>query len=268
MAEEDFLTKKKVEEKLLLKERIYDKTQRMKIKRSEEYEVLEEVFDKPTLMTIYHLMNRGVLSRLYGAVKSGKESKVYRGLSPSGEELAVKIFLTVSSEFKRGLLPYIEGDVRFKHIKRGTRSLIYTWALKEFKNLKKAYEAGVRVPKPYIVEKNVLVMEFVGKEGVPAPLLKDVELADPKKFYLSVLENVKLLYRNGELVHGDLSEYNIMVSEDEQPVIFDMSQAVLVDHPLAEELLRRDIFNINRFFRKIGVEVYGEEDVYKWIIGE
>lgn len=268
MVGEKFLTKKKIEEKLLRKERIYDKTQRMKIKHSEEYEVLEEVFDKPTLMTIYHLMNKGILNRLYGSVKSGKESKVYRGLSPNGEELAVKIFLTVSSEFKKGMLPYIEGDERFKHVKRGTRSLIYAWALKEFKNLKKAYEAGVRVPKPYIVENNVLVMEFIGKNGVPAPLLKDVELANPKKFYLRVLENVKLLYRSGELIHGDLSEYNIMVLESEQPVIFDMSQAILVTHPLAESLLRRDIFNINRFFRKIGVEVLNEEDAYKWITGE
>ena len=236
-----------------------------KFVKLEEGEVLEEVFDKPTLMTLYRLMNKGVIEHLFGVVKSGKEAKIYRGITPNGEELAVKIYLTVSAEFRKGMLPYIEGDIRFSHVKRDTRSLIYAWAVKEFRNLKKAWEIGVRVPKPYAVENNVLVMEFIGKEGIPAPLLKDVEPSNPQKIYRKLLDYIKTLYRDVELVHGDLSEYNIMVLDDE-PVIFDMSQAVLLSHPMADQLLKRDILNLNRFFKKLGVKTKPENEIYGWIV--
>ena len=190
--------------------------------------------------------------------------RIYRAVSPKGEELAVKIYLTVSAEFKKGMLPYIEGDARFGKVRRDTRSLIYAWALKEFKNLKKAYEVGVRVPKPYVVEKNVLVVEFIGEDGIPAPLLKEYVPKQPEKVYEKILDYVKTLYRKGGLVHGDLSEYNIMV-KDEEPVIFDVSQAVLLSHPLADQLLRRDIANLNRFFSKLKVKVKPEDEIYIWV---
>jgi len=264
---EEPLDKRKLREKLELKERLYDKTQRMKIKRSEEYEVLEEVFDKPTLMTIYSLMNKGVIDRIYGAIKSGKEAKIYWAIGPKGEELAVKIYLTVSSEFKKGMLPYIQGDIRFKRIRGDTRALVYAWAEKEFKNLTLAYEAGVKVPKPYIVKNNVLVVEFIGENGYPAPLLRETEVDNPEEIYYRLLEYVKLLYRRARLVHGDLSEYNVMIYRGE-PVIFDLSQAVPLEHPLAEELLMRDLKNLNRYFSKLGVKVKPEEEAYKWVVGD
>jgi RIO kinase 1 len=69
------------------------------------------------------------------------------------------------------------------------------------------------------------------------------------------------------VVHGDLSEYNIMVWE-EVPVIFDASQALLLDHPLAAPLLKRDISNINTYFNRLGVDVIDSEDVETWIKGE
>ena len=256
-----------VEEKLEYRERRYEVEQRMKQKRSEEYEVLEEVFDKPTLMTIYHLMNRGVIDKLYGAVAAGKESRVYWGVSRDGKDLAVKIFLIVSAEFRKGMLTYIEGDPRFTLVKKSTRALIYTWASKEFKNLQRAYEAGVRVPKPIAIRNNVLVMEFIGEEGVPAPLVRDVELPKPKAVYEDVLENVKKLYQKAELVHGDLSEYNLMFWRG-RAYMFDMSQAVSVQHPRAQEFLKRDIHNISRFFEKLGVRIRPVERVFRWIVSD
>jgi len=170
----------------------------MKEKRSEDYEAFEEVFDKPTLMTIYELMNKGEIDEIFGAVKAGKESKIYWGKNPDGEELAIKIYLTVSYEFRKGMLTYITGDPRFKHVKRDPRSLIYAWARKEFRNLTEAQEAKVRVPKPYNVQNNVLLMEFIGKNGVSAPLLREVELRNPEKVYRSLMFNVKRLYRKAK----------------------------------------------------------------------
>jgi len=68
------------------------------------------------------------------------------------------------------------------------------------------------------------------------------------------------------LVHGDLSEYNIMIWE-EKPVICDISQAVLLDHPLSDQLLRRDIVNINNYFSELGVEVLDLETIERWVRG-
>ena len=164
----------KIEEKLRLREHRYTTEQLMKHKRSEEWEVLEEVFDKPTLFQLYDFLNNKKLSKIYGVISAGKESKVFLGQSFSGEEVAIKIFLTISSEIKKGILQYIEGDPRFPNIKKDTRSLIYLWARKEFKNLMKAYKAGITVPKPITVSRNVLLMRFIGVNGTPAPLLKEV----------------------------------------------------------------------------------------------
>lgn len=255
---------KKVEERLLRKEKRYDVERRMRKKRSEEYEVLEEVFDKPTLMTIYHFMNTGIVEKIYGVVNSGKESRIYRGTAPDNRELALKIYLVVSAEFKRGMLTYIQGDPRFKRIRRDTKSLIYAWALKEYKNLQKAYASGVRVPKPIVVRNNVLVMEFVGENGVSAPLLREVQLENPAEVYQALLGVMKTLYQRAKLIHGDFSEYNIMVWRGEL-VLFDVSQAVPLEHPLAEQLLRRDIGNLNYYFEKMGVQVNTIEDVYRWV---
>ncbi|MEM1543863.1 MAG: serine protein kinase RIO [Candidatus Bathyarchaeia archaeon] len=259
--------KDRLRKKLEREEKTYETEQLMKEKRSEEYEVLEEVFDRSTLMTIYEFMNNGIIREIYGVVNSGKESRIYWGLGPNGEEIAIKIFLTVSAEFRRGRLPYILGDPRFKNIKRDLRSLVFLWTQKEFKNLNLAYDAKVRVPRPIAVKNNVLIMEFIGRNGVSAPLLKEVNLKNPERFYQNVLLHVKRLYIGAKLVHGDLSEYNIMVWRG-RPVLFDFSQAVPVEHPSSSQFLIRDLENINRYFLKLGVNVIDIEKIYKVITGD
>lgn len=243
----------KIEEKLRLRERRYTTEQLMKHKRSEEWEVLEEVFDKPTLFQLYDFLNNKKLSKIDGVISAGKESKVFLGESCSGEEVAVKIFLTISTEIKKGILQYIEGDPRFPNIKKDTRSLIYLWARKEFKNLMKAYKAGIVVPKPITVSRNVLLMRFIGVNGTPAPLLKEVSNLNFKEIYKEILMMVKSLYAKAELVHADLSEYNIMIWKD-HPVFIDFSQSIHKNHPSSHIFFRRDIHNINNFFVKKNVK--------------
>jgi len=255
-----------VTKKLERREKRYETERLMREKRSEEYEALEEVFDRSTLMTIYDFLNKGTIDQIFGAVKAGKESKLYWGKDKDGNTLAIKIFLTVSAEFKRGMIPYIEGDPRFAHIKRDSRSLVYAWAQKEFKNLMQATDAGVRVPKPIAVSHNVLIMEFIGANGVSAPLLREIEVKNPKRIYGQVLASVKKLYQKAKLVHGDLSEYNIMIWKN-QPILFDVSQAVPLEHPMAVQLLRRDLENLNRYFKRLGVEVAPSEEVYRRVTG-
>jgi RIO kinase 1 len=144
---------------------------------------------------------------------------------------------------------------------------VYIWAQKEFKNLKQAREAGVKVPNPIAVQKNVLLMEFIGKNGEPAPLLRETNLKNPGKTYKELVSFVKLLYNSAELVHGDLSEYNIMMWRG-HPVIFDLSQAVSIEHPVADRLLIRDILNLNRYFGQIGVRTEPEDVIHEQVVGK
>lgn len=229
---------------------------------SSDRAVMEEVFDKSTLMVIYDFLNRGVIHEVYGVVKAGKESRIYWSRDKEGNSLALKIYLTVSSEFRKGILKYIEGDPRFQGVKRDTRSLVYAWAQKEFRNLKQATAARVRVPKPIAVQKNVLVMEFIGREGMSAPTMKEQPPEKPQEIYENLLIQSRRLYRKAELVHGDLSEYNIMIWR-RRPVLFDLSQAVPLTHPLADSLLQRDLENLNRYFSELNVEVLSIQEGYK-----
>jgi len=238
----------------------------MKEKRSEEYEALEEVFDRSTLLIIYDFLNKNTISEIHGVVKAGKESRVYWGKDGRGNELAIKIYLTLSAEFRKGILRYIEGDPRFKGVRRDTRSLIFAWAQKEFKNLELATTAKVRVPKPVAVKNNVLIMEFVGENGVSAPSMKELPPKNPMKIYESSLNYLRKLYCKAELVHGDLSEYNIMIWKG-RPVLFDMAQAVPLSHPMADFLLHRDLTNLNRYFGRLGVKVPSIEECYRKVTG-
>jgi RIO kinase 1 len=257
---------RRVAKKLRKKERRYETDQLMKEKRSEEYEVLEEVFDRSTLMIIYDFLNKGTINEIHGVIRAGKESRVYWGKDKHGNELAIKIYLVVSAEFRKGMMKYIEGDKRFKGVKRDTRSLIFAWAQKEFKNLEQATAAKVRVPKPIIAKNNVLIMEFIGKDGAQAPTLKELPPKNPAKTYEILLEYLRRLYSKAELVHGDLSEYNIMILRG-RPVVFDMSQAVPLSHPMAGYLLNRDLINLNKFFSRLGVEVLSADECYKRVTG-
>jgi len=243
----------KVDEKLRKREERYDRERRVRIKSSEDTETLEEVFDRRTIMTIVRMRNSGKLKEITGVIKAGKESRVYHGLDSDGKEVAVKIFLTSSGIFRQGRLKYIVGDPRFKNIPHDTRSLVDQWASKEFKNLELATKAELAVPTPLFVEKNVLMLRFIGGNGIPAPHLREVELQAPAGWYKKIVEMLKTLYNRAKLVHGDLSEYNILVP-DGYPVLIDFAQAVTIEHPEAKEFLERDIENLNHYFKGLNVK--------------
>jgi RIO kinase 1 len=259
--------RERIEEKAEAAERSMEERDRMLDKRQEDYKVIEEVFDRLTVEGIDKLMRRGTIKDIEGVIKAGKEARIYWGIGPEDEELAIKIYYTTTADFRKGMLKYIEGDRRFKRIRKTPRGIVYTWTQKEFKNLQLAEQAGVNSPKPIAFNRNILVMSFIGNDGVPAPLLREINPEDPEAFYLKLLSEAKLFYTKAGLVHGDLSEYNIMVWE-EVPVIFDVSQALLNEHPLAGPLLKRDISNINIYFNRLGVDVVDSEDVETWVKGE
>ncbi len=218
---------------------------RMRIKRSEDRQVIESVFDTRTLLTLYNMFNKRILEEINGVISTGKEANVYWGVQPDGADVAIKIYRIATFNFKR-ITMYLEGDPRFVRIPRARSGLITAWASKEFKNLLRAEAAGVRVPHPIHVQRNILVMEFIGEEGLPAPTMHQQEPEKPEPTRNTILQAISTLYHDANLVHADLSEYNIMLWKE--PVLIDISQAVVLDHPHSEMFFERDIRNIVAYF--------------------
>src|SRR3990170_4635179 len=228
---------------------------RTRTKASPSRKTYDQVFAHPALLNLAKLISEGVLATLDYPVSTGKEANVFHGTGPDGRGKAVKIYRINTATF-RDIARYIEGDRRFKGVKRGTKSTILAWARKEHKNLLRMADAGVRVPRPEALQENILVMEYIGDEERPAPLLKDVELEDPVAVYEDVLGNLRAI-RKAELVHADFSEYNLLVW-DGKVVVIDVGQSVPLDHSRAAEWFARDVGNVARYFRRLGVETSPE----------
>lgn len=248
--------------KALYKVNKSEKANRFLNKRSEDFQVFQDVFNKPTLMTLNHFFSNRTLSYLNGIVNSGKESNIFWGVTPDGNDVAVKIYLTVSTDFRKRL-QYIEGDNRFKNISRNRRKLIELWARKEFKNLLKANSMNIPVPKPIAVRRNILIMEFQGSDGSSFPTLSETEVTelDLEK----TLSIISRLYKESHLVHSDLSEFNIFKNSNDI-ILFDFGSAVDISHPMSNDFLLRDLTNLYRFFSKRGIIVFNIKQKFGEII--
>ncbi len=96
--------------------------------------------------------------------------------------------------------------------------------------------------------------------------MKEAPPKKPRRTYRQLLTYIKKLYKEAGLVHGDLSEYNVMMWRD-KPVLFDVSQAVSLKHPMAESFLRRDLENLRQFFMRLDVDVASVEEMYRFVTG-
>ena len=264
-AERGSMTEGDIEQGSGLRERIRrsERENRRLRHNSNERKTVEEVFDKATNFALNELMARGELSYLNGVVRAGKEARVYWGVTADGSPRAVKIYLTASAEFKKRMR-YVAGDKRFQQLPSSVRQMIKLWVQKEFKNLRLAAEAGIRVPEPFAFNENIIVMEFIGKPPAPAPIFAEAEV--DALDYKWTLKMIRQLYKKADLVHADLSEYNIFKPAPKERVLFDMGSAVLSSHPESRELLLRDITNIVRFFKKRGVYQKEPEQILETVL--
>ncbi len=238
---------------------------RARNKDSETTKVTDNVFDEATLKALYTLSSKGIIEALGGPISTGKEANVFLA-DGKDYSLAVKIYRITSSTFN-SMEDYIMGDPRFRDVRPTKKDLIFAWTKKEYRNLLRAGEAGIKVPKPIITERNILVMEFVGKDEKPYPLLKDVQLDEEsaRKVFDILINYIKKLYEDAELIHGDLSEYNVLIEPELiEPILIDMGQSVTPEHPRADQFLRRDIQNIARHFRKYGIKS-DETELYLFV---
>jgi len=119
-------------------------------------------------------------------------------------------------------------------------------ATREFGAIRRARRAGVPVPKPIAQNRHLIVMGmFEGSELSKIPFLPD-----PKSLLRRILLKLRRLFSGAHLVHGDLSEYNVLMNESGQFAFIDWPQSVSRHEPGAEALLKRDVSNMVNFFRK------------------
>jgi RIO kinase 1 len=224
--------------------------------------VINEVLDKPTVMTLYKMITDHIIAYVNGPVSAGKESVLFWAVDEKNNDVALKIYLISTSNFKKRE-QYILGDPRFTKLKKGTKNLIYLWAKKEYRNLSQCYKCGIPVPRPLYLTNNVLVLDFIGENGSPAKILLESEVDEND--YVQAISIITRLYQKAKLVHGDYSEYNIFKTP-KGLVLFDLGSAVDLRHPNAQEFLKRDVNNITRFFSKRGISVEDPTKVFEDII--
>jgi len=230
----------------------------------DRFKTERKVFDKKTLFALYKLLDKGILATIESEIKEGKESVVFSAKNTAGQWLAVKVYRTKYCDFK-SMWKYLMSDPRFPRVRKSRRVVINNWCRREFGNLKIAHETGVSCPKPIAFMENVLVMSFIGKNGVPAPKLSDIRglsVRSAKRIYNIVLKDMEKLAK-ARLVHADLSAYNILLLR--KPYLIDFSQAVNSIHPLVKEFLLRDVKNVNRYFERF-IEVVDEKKIFERLL--
>ncbi|XP_007435372.1 serine/threonine-protein kinase RIO3 [Python bivittatus] len=257
-----------------LKQHAYSEERRSaRLHEKKEHSTAEKAVDPKTRLLLYKMVNSGMLETITGCISTGKESVVFHAYGGSLDEeiksvpseCAIKVFKTTLNEFKNRE-KYIKDDYRFKDrfSKLNPRKIIRMWAEKEMHNLTRMQKAGIRCPQVVSLKKHVLVMSFIGQDQVPAPKLKEVKLnsEDMKNAYCQVLHMMQQLYKECNLVHADLSEYN-MLWHGGQVWLIDVSQSVEPTHPHGLEFLFRDCRNVSQFFQKSGVsEVLNERELF------
>ncbi|KYK56471.1 serine/threonine-protein kinase RIO1 [Drechmeria coniospora] len=237
----------------------------------------EQVLDQRTRMILLQMINRGAVSEVHGAISTGKEANVYGAVlhdDSSGETThrAIKVYKTAILVFK-DRERYITGEHRFKggFDKGNSRKMVKLWAEKEYRNLRRIYNAGIPCPEPIQLKLHVLVMGFLGdRKGWAFPRLRDAVLAGDdvdrqwRSLYVQLLGIMRKMYQVCRLVHADLSEYNILYNKDKLYII-DVSQSVEPDHPRSLEFLRMDIKNVGDFFRRKGVDTLSDRAIFNFI---
>ena len=250
-----------------------DKAQ-MKVKDKSDRATIEQVMDPRTRMILFKLLNRGFIAEINGCISTGKEANVYHCTAKNGDsgefkDRAIKIYKTSILVFK-DRDKYVSGEFRFRggYGKGNPRKMVRTWAEKEMRNLTRLHNAGIPCPQPILLRSHVLLMDFLGTdEGWPAPRLHDVEISESRarQLYWDLALDVRKIYHQCQLVHGDLSEYNLLYHKGKAFVI-DVSQSVEHDHPHALEFLRKDLSNLNDFFKKKGVSVLTLKEYFDFIV--
>jgi serine/threonine-protein kinase RIO1 len=218
-----------------------------------------------------------------GSVASTQSHYTFKNCDFEYCDVAVKVFKTTLNEFGNRI-DYIKGDHRFSREKyaknsNNKRKFIAQWVEKEFRNLCRARSKGLNVPRPLLFKDNVLLTEMITESTMDnnenkcgftnSPQLREVDelpAGQWENYYEQTLLILKELYRKCKLVHGDLSEYNLLLQNKEHVYALDFGQAMDTSHPEHRTYLMRDINTVNSFFKKKGVSVKDSNEIFGDII--
>lgn len=226
-----------------------------------------------SLQTFY---DQHLISDIEALVKGGKEATVYRCAATETVGLpwiAAKVYRPRQFRHLRNDKMYREGrgmlkdsgaewsgrDTRMQRaLEKGSRfgaAVAHTsWLMYEFNTLQKLYDAGASVPKPIAVGSEAILMAYLGDDQLPAPPLHAVRLEadEVKPLFREVIRNIDLMLQH-DLIHGDLSAYNILYWEGDITLI-DFPQVVNPhNNPNAAMILKRDIERICQYFASQGM---------------
>jgi RIO kinase 1 len=219
------------------------------------------------------LVEAGLVDSVSRQLMSGKEAMIY--VVRCGDDIrCAKVYKEANQRSFRQSVDYTEGrkvknSRRARAMEKGSRygrkAKEESWQSAEVDALYRLAAAGVRVPRPYNFIDGVLLMELVTDgEGNAAPRLNDVVLTpeQAREFHRTLIAEVVRMLCAG-VVHGDLSEYNVLLGE-EGPIIIDLPQAVdAAGNAHARGMLERDVANLTRYFGRFAPEIldteYGRE---------
>jgi RIO kinase 1 len=219
------------------------------------------------------LVTEGLVDEVLRQLMSGKEATVY--IVRCGQNIrCAKVYKDANQRSFRKAVSYQEGrktknSRQARAMEKGTRygrqMQEEAWQSAEVDALYRLAAAGVRVPQPYICTEGVLLMDLVtDADGQPAPRLNDIELSTELAldYHARLLNQVVRMLCAG-IIHGDLSEYNILVGSD-GPVIIDLPQAVdAAGNSSAGPMLERDVANLATYFSRFAPQLadsdYGKE---------
>jgi len=270
-----------------------------KVRDKKDQSSAEHALDEGTIKILNRCVDRGFIGERHGVVNIGKEAIILHadkgcGLQASTaedaqiskgnkndnseyimpenlpDEFAIKVHKTTLAEYKHRL-EYIKNDYRFgERVKNmNDRKFVHQWAEKEMHNLIRMHQNGIPCPEVVLVKKHVILMSFIGKNSIPAPQLRQAKLStkNQQKAYQQTIDLMKDLFQKCNLVHGDLSEYNLLWFQNKIYVI-DVSQSVEPTHPSAMHMLWRDCNNIHKFFTKLNVsEVMTPMHLFNYVSG-
>jgi RIO kinase 1 len=215
---------------------------------------------------IQPLVDDGVVDEVLSQLMSGKEATVY--VVRCGDEIrCAKVYKEAAKRSFKQAVQYQEGRksknsrrqrAMEKGSKFGRKQQEESWHNAEVDALYRLAEAGVRVPKPYGCFDGVLLMELVtyDDDGEVAPRLNDVSMTteQAREDHTTVMNDVKRMLVAG-IVHGDLSEFNVLV-DDYGPVIIDLPQAVdAAANNHAKSMLERDVANMTEYYGQYAPEI-------------
>ncbi|KAJ8923344.1 hypothetical protein NQ315_001902 [Exocentrus adspersus] len=269
----------KLSKKILNSLNLYFQNEFAGSNKIQEQAAAEFTLDQHTRLLLYRMTISRLIQDVSGVVCVGKDAiLLHATLDPSypkatkdwPSECVIKVFKTTCSKFFKEQPKYIKEDSRLRHkyVKVTTGKTIQFWSKREVGNLSRLKIAGIPCPQVLQAKQHVVVMSFIGKNGRRAPRLADTRLSREEyaSAYEQVRNSMKMLFEKVNLIHGDLSENNILW-HDGLCYFIDVNQSVEPSHDKAFRYLFKDCTNIIKFFGKKLVKVETPEQLFEFVTG-